>query len=139
MIATDALASGVDTLRLSLHILAACVWIGGQIVVAGLLPTVRGFGDDAPRKIARAFARLSWPAFVVLIATGIWNVAALKNGDGSHSWAAVMGAKYMVVLLSGALVIVHTVAKSPKVKGASAGIALLASLAAMVLGVVLAG
>lgn len=139
MLATAQLASGLDTLRISLHVLAAAVWIGGQIVVAGLLPTVRGFGEDAPKKIARAFARLSWPAFAVLIITGIWNVAALKNGDGSHSWSAVMGIKYVMVILAGGLVYVHTVASSPKLKGASAGIALLASLAAMVLGVALAG
>ena len=139
MLATAQLASGLDTLRISLHVLAAAVWIGGQIVVAGLLPTVRGFGDDAPKKIARAFARLSWPAFAVLIITGIWNVAALKNGGGSHSWSAVMGIKYVMVILAGGLVYVHTVASSPKLKGASAGIALLASLAAMVLGVALAG
>jgi len=139
VLATAQLASGLDTLRISLHVLAAAVWIGGQIVVAGLLPTVRGFGEDAPKKIARAFARLSWPAFAVLIITGIWNVAALKNGDGSHSWSAVMGIKYVMVILAGGLVYVHTVASSPKLKGASAGIALLASLAAMVLGVALAG
>lgn len=139
MLATAHLAPGLDVLRVSLHVLAAAVWIGGQIVVAGLLPTVRGFGDDAPKKIARAFARLSWPAFVVLIITGIWNVAALKNGDGSQSWSAVMGIKYVMVILAGGLVYVHTAATSPKLKGASAGIALLASVAAMVLGVALAG
>ena len=40
---------------LFLHILSASVWVGGQIVVAGLVPTVRGFGDDAPKALANAF------------------------------------------------------------------------------------
>jgi putative copper export protein len=135
----DQLAGGLDTLRVSLHVLAAAVWIGGQIVVAGLLPTVRGFGADAPGKVARAFARVSWPAFVVLVATGVWNVLALHNGAGNHDWQAVLGAKYLVVALAAAAVLVHTRAASARLKGLSAGLGLLASLVALVLGVLLAG
>ena len=36
-----------------------------------------GFGGEAPKMLARAFARLAWPAFVVLVVTGIWNVTAV--------------------------------------------------------------
>ena len=133
------LANAVDTVRLSLHILAATVWIGGQMVVAGLLPTVRGFGGDAPAKVARAFARLSWPAFVVLIVTGVWNIAALNNGAGNHDWQMVLGIKMATVLLAGAAVAIHVRTTTPRSRGVSAGVGLLASLAAMVLGVVLAG
>jgi uncharacterized membrane protein len=60
----------VDTVRLSLHVLAATVWVGGQFVLAGLLPSLRRLGDDAPRTVARAFNRIAWPAFAVLVATG---------------------------------------------------------------------
>ena len=66
-------------LRLTLHVLAATVWVGGQFVMAGLLPTVRGLGDSAPRKVAKAFGRLSWPAFWLLIATGVWNYLAVDH------------------------------------------------------------
>ena len=31
----------VDTIRVTLHVLAATVWVGGQITLAGLLPTWR--------------------------------------------------------------------------------------------------
>jgi len=31
----------VTAFRLFLHILAASVWVGGQIVMAGILPTTR--------------------------------------------------------------------------------------------------
>ena len=137
--ATVQLAGAVDTVRLSLHILAAAVWIGGQIVVAGLVPTVRGFGGDAPAKVARAFARVSWPAFVVLIITGIWNITALNNGDGNHEWQMILGIKMAVVLLAAAAVAVHTRTTTARGRGVSAGLGLLASVVAMVLGVVLAG
>ncbi len=139
MVAADQLATWTDTVRVSLHILAATVWVGGQIVVAGLLPTVRGFGEGAPKKVAQAFARVSWPAFIVLVATGVWNVIALKNGNGNHNWQVVMGVKYLVVLLAALAVGLHTRATTAKLRGISAGLGLLASLIALVLGVVLAG
>jgi putative copper export protein len=43
-----ALATAATTIRLTLHVLAATVWVGGQFVVAGLLPTVRSLGPEAP-------------------------------------------------------------------------------------------
>ena len=71
-------APGLDTLRLTLHVLAATVWVGGQIVMAGLVGPSRGLGGDAPKVLARAFARLAWPAFVVLVVTGFWNIATVN-------------------------------------------------------------
>ncbi len=133
------LAPALDTLRLSLHVLAASVWVGGQIVLAGLVPTVRGFGGDATKKVAQAFARINWPAFVVLVATGLWNVAAVHNGGSNSNWKMVLGIKMTFVLLAAVAVFAHTKVASAKLKGASAGIGLLTSLVAMVLGVALAG
>lgn len=69
------LAPVLDGVRLSLHVLAAAaIWIGGLITVAGLVPTARRLGEGAPREVARAFSRLSWRAYAVLLATGISNV-----------------------------------------------------------------
>jgi putative copper export protein len=133
------LASASTIVRLSLHVLAACIWLGGQIVVAGLLPTIRSFGDDAPRKIARAFGRLSWPAFWVLILTGFWNYSAVHGSSQSSSWNAVFGAKMLFVTLAGVGVFLHTRAQTPRARGLYAGVGSLATLVAMVLGVALAG
>ena len=71
------LAPALDTIRLTLHVLAATVWVGGQIVMTGLVGPARGLGPDAPKTLARAFARLAWPAYLVLLVTGVWNITAV--------------------------------------------------------------
>ena len=40
----------VQTIRLFLHVLAATVWVGGQLTVAGLVPGLRALSPDAPRR-----------------------------------------------------------------------------------------
>ena len=67
----------LDTLRLFLHVLAAAVWVGGQITLAALVPALRAAGTEVPRAAARAFNRIAWPAFAVLVLTGVWNLTAL--------------------------------------------------------------
>lgn len=140
MTAAVHLASGMDVLRISLHVLAASVWVGGQIVLAGLVPVLREAGDGVPQKAARAFARLSWPAFVLAVVTGFWNYAVLANHHKlPYSWQMVFGAKFLLVLAAGAGAYLHSKAQTASRRGATAGIGLLASLIAMVLGVALAG
>jgi len=136
-----ALAPAVDGIRLSLHVLAASVWVGGQITVAGLVPTARQLGDDAPRRVARAFGRLSWPAFVVLIATGVWNVAAVHAGQ-PHAWTVLLDVKIVVALLAGVAAGLHTRAGRAGSRTGLAiwgGVAGVTSLAALAMGVFLAG
>ena len=65
---SNGLAPALDTLRLTLHVLAATVWVGGQIVMMGLVGPARSLGGDATKVLARAFARMAWPAFLVLVA-----------------------------------------------------------------------
>lgn len=137
--AAPQLANALSVVRLSLHVLAATVWVGGQLVVAGLLPTVRGLGEGATQRIAQAFGRLSWPAYWLLIATGIWNYAAIAHGEATKSWNAVFGIKMVVVLVAGLGAYLHTKASSPKARGLYAGVGTLASITALVLGVALAG
>ena len=69
----------LETVRLFLHVLAATIWVGGQLVLAALVPALRAAGADVPRAAARAFNRVAWPAFAVLVLTGIWNIVA--EGD----------------------------------------------------------
>lgn len=134
-----ALADGLSILRLSLHVLAACIWVGGQFTMAGLVPVARRLGDDAPARLARAFGRLSWPAFWVLVATGFWNFVAVHPSDAPGSWHLAFDIKMAVVALAGWSAWRHTKATAASARGAWAGLGAMASLVAMVLGVALAG
>jgi putative copper export protein len=132
------LADAWTIVRLSLHVLGACVWVGGQLVLAGLVVTLRGISHDAPGKVARAFARFTWPAYGLLIVTGVWNVA-VTGSHATSSWNTVFGIKMFCVIIAGLGAFLHTRAASPKAKGIFAGVGMLGTIAAMVLGVALAG
>jgi putative copper export protein len=133
-----ALADAISTVRLTLHILAATVWVGGQFVVAGLLPTIRSLGPEAPRRVAGAFARLQWPAYGLLLATGVWNVAAVQDGQPA-AWDAVLGAKIAVAVLAGVAAFLHQRSTTRAGLAAWGAVTGIASITAVVLGVLLAG
>ncbi len=135
----NSLASTSTAIRLSLHVLAAAVWVGGQFVMAGLVPTLRSLGDDAPRRAAQRFGRLSWPAFWLLVITGFWNYAAVHGAQTTSSWSTAFALKMGAVVLSGVGAWLHTRATTPRSRGMWAGIGALASVLALILGVLLAG
>ena len=133
------LASGLDGFRLILHVLAATIWVGGQFTVAGLLPTIRSLGDDAPKQVARAFARLLWPAYAVLVITGFWNISAIDAQHASSAWTAVLIAKIVTVVVAGVAVFLHQRATSKAGLAVWGSVGGVASVAALALGVFLAG
>src|SRR5215831_11298906 len=80
-----------DTIRLFLHVLAATVWVGGQITLAVLVPVLRRAGTDIPRAAARRFNQVAWPAFGILVITsGV--TAALHARARSPAGLAIFGA-----------------------------------------------
>ena len=133
------LASGLDTLRLTLHVLAASVWVGGQIVMLGLTGPARSLGPEVALTLARAFARLAWPAYAVLILTGFWNISAFDWTAQSSAWKAVLIAKIVVVALAGMATGLHSRATSRTALALSGSVAGLASVAALAMGILLAG
>lgn len=133
------LAPALTTVRLGLHVLAATVWVGGQIVMLGMVPTARRVSAEAPRALANAFARLSWPAYAVLVVTGFWNVATYHLAAQSTVWKVVLGAKIAVVALAGVGALLHSRATSRAGLAAWGSIAGLASIAALFMGILLAG
>ena len=137
--AANQLADSLTIVRLSLHVLSASVWVGGQLVLAGLVPTVRRLGSDAPRQVARAFGRLNWPAYWLLVATGFWNVLAVHANDSTAAWKAVLTLKVAAVAVAGIGAYLHTKAPTARGKGIWAGVGMMGTLAALVLGVALAG
>jgi putative copper export protein len=129
----------VDTLRLSLHVLAATVWVGGQFVLAGLLPTARSLGDDAPAAVARQFNRIAWPAFALLVATGIWHLVELPVGDFGTEWQVTLFVKITVVAVAGVSAAVHAGVKNRAAIAATGALGGLASIAAVIFGLMLHG
>ena len=107
------LSDGLGGFRLILHVLAATVWVGGQFTVAGLLPTVRSLGEEAPKAVGRALGRLLWPAYAVLVVTGFWNIGALTVKDASSAWKTVLIVKIAVVVVAGVAVFLHQRATTP--------------------------
>jgi putative copper export protein len=129
---------GWDRVRLFLHVLAATVWVGGQLTLAALVPALRGAGMDVPQRAARAFNRIAWPAFAVLLLTGIWNVAA--EHDHVHGrYRTTLTVKLVVVAVSGVTGAAHARARSRKSMAVFGALTGLSALLALFLGVLLAG
>ncbi len=126
----------LDTIRLTLHLLGVAVWIGGQILVAALVPVLREIAPDAPKKVAARFSQVAWPFFGLAVVTGIWNVLAIESGQ-STEYNVTLGVKLLLVMVSGLAAFVHSRTPSPAVRGATGGVGLLAALGALVLGVML--
>ena len=127
-----------DTIRLFLHVLAATIWVGGQLALAALVPVLRRHGTEVPRAAARPFNQVAWPAFAVLILTGVWNMIAVRS-QISGSYQTTLVVKLLVVAISGLTAALHARSRSTAglaVFGALTGIS---ALAALFLGILLAG
>jgi putative copper export protein len=129
---------GLDDVRVFVHVLAATVWVGGQLVLGGLVPALRRVDPGAPKAAARAFARIAWPAYGVLLLTGVWNVAAVADGAGD-GYRAVLTAKVLVVLVSGVAAALHARATSRRGLAVLGALSALTALLALLLGVLLSG
>jgi putative copper export protein len=128
----------LDTVRLFLHVLAATVWVGGQLTLAGLVPGLRALDPDAPRAVARRFNRIAWPAYGVLLVTGVWNLFESSFDDRDTEWQVTIFVKLVVVALSGASAATHAMTVRKAVLAVGGVVAGLSSLAALFLGVQLA-
>jgi putative copper export protein len=125
-----------ETVRLFLHVLAATIWVGGQLTLAALVPALRGTAEGATKAAAQAFNRVAWPAFAVLVATGIWNVAAL--GDEPDSFQHTLMFKYALVLVSGVTAYLHQRSSSPAGLAVFGALTAISALGALFVGVWLA-
>ena len=127
-----------DTIRLFLHVLAATIWVGGQITLAALVPVLRRLGAEIPRAAARRFNQVAWPAFAVLVITGIWNIAAV-HAQIHGSYETTLVVKLIVVVISGVTAALHARARNPRWIAVFGTLTGLSALAALFLGVLLAG
>jgi putative copper export protein len=126
------------TVRLFLHVLAATVWVGGQLTLAGLVPGLRSFSTDAPRAAAQLFNRIAWLAFGVLIVTGVWNVIEVEptwKSDYGHTLIL----KLVFVAASGLTAFAHAQSRSRRSLAVFGVLTMMCALGALFLGVLLAG
>jgi putative copper export protein len=138
-------------LVLWVHVLSACVWIGGQITILAVLPVVRRT-PGMPAAVGRSFQRIAWPAFALLLLTGLFNVWYLQIG-WSQLWDTAAGrtltVKLGMVAASGIATAAHVlhqrrrrlagVAPSGKAPAILGTIGLLSAFGAALYGVVLHG
>ena len=125
------------TVRLFLHLLGAAIWVGGQLTLAALVPTVRSLGDGATATVARRFELLAWPAFALLLATGIWNLVAIDVADTSTEYQVTLAVKLIAVAATGIGAAVHRGSKSTLVIAVGGAAAAGGALVAFFLGVLL--
>jgi len=134
------LAVSWDTTRLFLHVLAATIWVGGQLTLAAVVPVLRKFGADVPRAAARRFNAVAWVAFVVLVITGVWNIIAVHSQiTHDPGYQTTLIVKLAAVVVSGITAALHARARTPKGLAVFGALTGLSALAALFLGVLLAG
>jgi putative copper export protein len=135
---TAQLAGAVDSLRLFLHVIGATIWVGGQLVFAALVPVLKKKDAALPKIIAKQFNKVAWPAYALLLITGVWNMSSLPKSVPSN-YSGVLGVKMTVVIFSGVAAYLHSRAKSTKAMAMWGGLSGLAAISATYLGVLLAG
>ncbi len=131
------LTPALDTVRLTLHICAVAVWVGGQIVIAAVVPALRSEHRSALPLVAKGFARVAWPAFVLAVLTGIWSLITVDVSSTSSGYQIAMMLKVLAVLLSGAAAAIHSAGTSTAAKAIGGALGLVFALFAVVLGVLI--
>src|SRR5262249_38306802 len=127
-----------DTIRLFLHVTAATIWVGGQLTLAALVPVLRQAGANIPAAAAPRFSQGARPAFAVLGATRIWKmVAGPAHISGQYETTLIV--KLIVVLISGATAFLHARARTKPALALFGALTGLSALAAVFLGILLAG
>jgi len=106
------------TLSVFLHVLAACAWIGSMIFFAVAVvpvirrPEYRSVFADLVRQVGARFRVLGWTCVLVLVATGIANLALLGIGfaalGSAAFWSAGFGRTLACKLVAVLLVVLAT-------------------------------
>ena len=126
-----------EWLLLVIHVLGVSVWVGGQITLASLVKTIRANSDGILPLVARQFARISWPAFAIVVVSGVLLLLQVDPPEQGTSYSVTLAVKLALVCVAASAVVVHS-ASSRRITIALGGaIGLLASLLALALGLLL--
>jgi putative copper export protein len=127
----------IDSVRIFLHILSIAIWVGGQIVLAGIVPALRQSAPHAMSVVAQSFARIAWPAMVVVVFTGMWGLGSINITDQSSAYLSTFGIKMLLVGLAIVATIVHSAGTSRASKAIGGAVGLLTSLLAAYAGILM--
>jgi putative copper export protein len=133
-----------------IHVLAACIWIGGQITLGMLIPLLREH-PGLVTTTARRFQWMAWSAFGALIVTGLANIrnAGIGLTDLTDTpTGRTLTVKLVFVAASGGAAAIHAFVMGPRassrpsrrtrITSAVLGVlSLLAAMAAALYGVIL--
>jgi putative copper export protein len=97
---------------------------------------LRRLSPDAPRAVARRFNLIAWPAFVVVVATGIWNITQV-HPDWDSSYGTTLIVKLVVVAASSLSAYLHTRARSRRSLGVFGAVSGVTAVGALFLGILL--
>ena len=131
------LSPTADSIRLFLHVLAASVWVGGQSVLGGLVPKLRQVAPESLKVAANAFARIAWPAFAVVVVTGMWNILDITVGDMSTEYQVSLFVHVLLAMAAAMFVVIHSVGQTKLALALGGALGLLTSLGAMFVGILL--
>ena len=96
----------MESIRLFLHVIGVSVWVGGQLVLAALVPFLRKRDPELPKLVAGKFNRVAWIAYGLLVITGIWNIASIDEPI-TNTYKTELILKIVVVALSGVSAFLH--------------------------------
>lgn len=110
----------VLSLALWVHLFFVSIWVGGQLVVAFLVPTIRRSDSDpdGARKVLTAVTRrfqvVAWAALVGALFSGIWLI--LLQPSQSGVWARILFEKLSVIVLAALAVSAHAFWIGPRLR-----------------------
>ena len=128
----------LESFRIFLHVLAVAVWVGGQIVLAGLVPAIRTSAPEVLPTVAQAFARVAWPAMIVIVFTGMWGLTSSSASDSGTEYMVTFAVKMVLVFIAIAATVIHSQGSSKAAKAIGGALGLLGSLLAAYAGILLA-
>ena len=106
-------------------------------MLGGLMPSLHRAAPDATKVVARAYARIAWPAFVLVVLTGIWNLAEISFSDRSTAYQVTLFVKLVLVGVTGAAAAMHQLGQTTAAKAIGGSLGLVGALGAFFLGILL--
>jgi uncharacterized membrane protein len=134
---TETVSLDLDAIRVFLHLLGVCGWVGGQFVMMALVPVLRKVSPEAPRLAAARFGRIAWSFFALAVVTGVWSLATVDLAGRASGYHLALLVKLLLVGASGAAAAIHGSTSSVVVRAATGAVAGLAALGALLAGSVM--